>query len=440
MQCLLLAFAENATVTAGKRAFDRGQYEEAIRIWQSGDTKDCNIPFYIGLAHYRLQRISDALMQFRTAVACAPNQLMPRIALAEATAASGDQNRAITHYEDALKLDPNSVDSLRGAAFLFLTNQLNDKAIPLLERLLKIVPGDAAARAQLGAAYAAIGRMEDAEKVLKATLAQDPKNASALTGLANVYLKTGRPQPATELLEKSVMAVPSFEPAFLLGSAYSSQGRYEEAVMAFQRAIQLDAGQAEVYYQMAMALGKLNRNEERTQALQHFRELKEKGQKSEEDVRRAARLIEQAKPLVDRGELVQARQLLQQAHSLQPDSGDILFRLAGLQYDLRQYAAARNSVTDAIRQTSDEWNYYLLLGLIEKDVNRLDESRHALEKALQLNPSSADVHNHLGDLAMRQSQFLKAVEHFQDALKLVPNDRAIQANLQAALMASRGKK
>lgn len=440
MQCLLLAFAESATVSVGKRAFDHGRYEEAIRIWQSGDTKDCDVPFYIGLAHYRLQRVSEALVQFRTAVSCAPNQILPRVALAEATAASGDPNRAIALYEDALKIDPNSVDSLRGAAVLFLTSQLNDKAIPVLERLLKVVPGDAAARAQLGAAYAAIGRMEDAETAFKAALTQDPKNASALTGLANVYLKTGRLQPATELLEKAIVSVSSFEPAFLLGSAYSSQGRYEEAVTAFQRAIQLDSRQAEVYYQMAMALGKLNRNEERTQALQQFRELKERGHKNEEDVRRAARLIEQAKPLVDRGELIQALELLQKAHFLQPDSEDILFRLAGLQYDLRQYAVARKSVTEAIGRRSDEWTYYLLLGLIEKDVNRLDESHHALEKALRLNPGSADVHNHLGDVAMRQSQFLKAVEHFQSALKLVPDDRAIQANLQAALAASSGKK
>jgi tetratricopeptide (TPR) repeat protein len=274
---------------------------------------------------------------------------------------------------------------------------------------------------------------------LQAALTQDPKNASAMTGLANVYLKTGRPQPATELLERAIVSVPSFEPAFLLGSAYSSQERYEEAVMAFQRAIQLDSGQAEVYYQLAQALGKLNRNEERTQALQHFRKLKEKSQKNEEDIRRAARLIEEARPFVDRGELVQALQLLQQAHSIQPDSGDILFRLAGLQYDLRQYTAARNSVTEAIARTYDEWNYYFLLGLIEKDVNRLDQSHRALEKASQLNPTSADVRNHLGDLAMRQSRFLEAIEHFRSALKLAPDDEAIQANLQAALTASKRK-
>jgi len=440
IQCFLLAFAENATVTAGKKAFDRAQYEEAIRIWQSGNSKDCEVPFYIGLAQYRLKRISEALIQFRTAVSCAPNQLLPRIALAEALAASGDQNRAIAQYEEALKIDPKSIDALRAAAFLSVTNQLNDKAVGLLERLLEIAPTDTAARAQLGAVYAAIGRMEDAETALKTALQQDATNASALIGLANVYLKTGRPQPATELLEKAIVSVQSFEPLFLLGSAYSNQGRYEDAVRAFQRAIQLDRNQAEVYYQMATALGKLNRSEERAQALEHFRQLREKKQKTDEDVRRAERLLEMAKPLVDQGELVQAVSLLQEAHSIQPDSGDILFRLAGLQYDLRRYVAARQSVTEAIRRTSDEWNYYLLLGLIEKDVSRLDESRVALERALQLNPNSADIRNHLGDVAMRQTRFREAAEHFQIALKFAPDDLAIQANLEAARKALEGAK
>jgi tetratricopeptide (TPR) repeat protein len=433
---LLFAPVENATVTVGKKAFDRAQYEEAIRIWQSGDPKDCDIPFYVGLAQYRLKRISAALVQFRTAVACAPNLLLPRVALAEATAASGDQNRALTHYEDALNIDPESIEALRGAALLSVANQLNDKAVMLLERLLKLAPKDAGARAQLGAVYAALGRMEAAETALKAALEQDPENQSALIGLANVYLKTGRAQPATDLLEKAIVSVRSFEPAFLLGSAYSSEGRYQDAVRAFQHAIQLDSSQAEVYYQMAMALGKLNRTEERTQALQRFRELKQKVQKSNDDIKRAARLIEDAKPYVDRGDLVEALRILQQAHSIQPASGDILFRMAGLQYDLRRFVVARDSVMEAIERTSDEWPYYLLLGLIEKDVNRLAESRQALETARRLNPESADVHNHLGDVAMRQSHFREAVEYFRSALKLAPNDQAVLANLQAAEAAS----
>ena len=134
-------------------------------------------------------------------------------------------------------------------------------------------------------------------------------------------------------------------------------------------------------------------------------------------MRRAERLLEMAKPLVDQGELVQAVSLLQEAHSIQPDSGDILFRLAGLQYDLRRYVAARQSVTDAIRRTSDEWNYYLLLGLIEKDVSRLDESRLAL-RALQLNPNSADIRNQLGDVAMRQTRVSGGGRTLSDRFKV----------------------
>jgi superkiller protein 3 len=437
---LALFFAPGESAkTAGKKAFDSARYQEAIRIWQSGDPEDCEIPFYIGLAQYRLQRVREALIQFRAAVACAPNGLLPRIALAQATAASGDQSRALAHYEDALKIDPDSIDAVRGAAFLSVANQLNDKAVGLLERLLKLAPNDAAARAQLGAVYAALGRMEAAEAALKSALEQDPENQSALIGLANVYLKTGRTRPATDLLEKAIVSVQSFEPAFLLGSAYSSDGRYEDAVRAFRRAIELDPSQAEVYYQMATALGKLNRTEERTQALQRFRELKARVQKSGEDTRRAARLVEDAKPYVDRGDLVQALRLLEEAHSLQPDSGDILFRMAGLQYDLRRYAAARGSVMEAIRRTPDEWNYYLLLGLIEKDVNQFAASRQALQAALRLHPGSADIHNHLGDVAMRQSQFGQAVDHFQNALKLAPDDHAFLANLRAAQAAADGK-
>lgn len=371
-------------------------------------------------------------MQFRAAVECAPRDVLPRIALAEATASTGDHNRALILYEEVLKLDPNSIDALRGAAFLAVANQSNDKAVPLLERLAKLVPADATIRAQLGSVYAATSRMDLAEAEFQAALRLDPKNASALTGLANVYLKADRLDESAALLEKAVTVTRAFEPLFLLGSVYSKQGKYQEAVARFQEAIRLDPNQSEVYYQMATALGRLSRKEERDKALQQFRDIKARSQTDDANARRAAQLVEKAKPHVDRGELTQALQLLLEAHSLQPANAEILFRTAGLQYDLRQYSEARTNVQLAIDRIPDEWMYHVLLGLIERDRGAFSEAREALTTAIQLNPRAADAHNYLGLLALRESRRDEAIASFQKAVELSPDDLAFQANLDSA--------
>lgn len=429
---LLFASAEDPGITAGKKAFDLGRYEEALKIWKGVDPKNCQGAFYTGLALFRLQRTAEATVQFRAAVECAPKDVLPRIALAEATASTGDHNRALALYEEALKLDPNSADALRGAAFLAVANQSNDKAVPLLERLAKLEPAGAAIRAQLGAAYAATSRMDLAETEFQAALRLDPKNPSALTGLANVYLKADRLSDSVGLLEKAVTVTRAFEPLFLLGSAYSKQGRYQDAVARFQEAIRLDSNQSEAYYQMATALGRLNRKDEREKALQQFRDIKARSQKDDANARRAAQLVENAKPHVDRGELTQALQLLLEAHTLQPGNAEILFRTAGLQYDLRQYSEAQVNVQRAIDRTPDEWMYHVLLGLVERDRGAFAEARKALITAVRLNPRAADAYNYLGLLALRESRREEAIAHFQKAVELSPDDLAFRANLNSA--------
>lgn len=433
---LLLLFLppdQQADVAAGKKAFDLGRYAEAIRIWAKANGSDCQIPFFIGLAHFRQHQLPAALIQFRTAVSCAPDSILPRVALAEATAASGDQNRALALYEEALKVDPESKEALRGAALICVANQLNEKAIGLLEMLTRLSPNDSAAQAQLGAVYAAASRMEDAEKVLQSALKLDSSNPSALTALGNVYLKTGRNDEALAYLQKAAEFTKSYEPLFLLGSLYSKQGRHEDAVAEFKKAIAIDPDQPEIYYQLSVALGRLQRKDERDKALKRFTQLKADNERTGGSVRHAALLIDAAKPYVDRGELGEALRLLKQAQQLQPRSADIWFRIAGLQYDMREYEVARSSVLQAIEAAADEWRYHYLLGLIGKDAGQPAQALRAFETARRLNPMAADVHNQLGDLAMRESRFEAAADCFRRALQIDPGDGAFKANLAAAL-------
>jgi tetratricopeptide (TPR) repeat protein len=285
----------------------------------------------------------------------------------------------------------------------------------------------------LAAAYAASGDRQHAEQQFQAALRLQPNHASALMGLGNLCLKNGEEDRAIGLLEKAVKAAPTaFEPRFLLGSAYNRLGRYQEALAELQRAIGLGAKEAEVYYHLARAYGGLGRTDARTRALAQFAELTRKSKEDTEAQRRALRLIDEAKPLVDAGNLQQAAARLEEARELRPADDRLLFRLAGLNFDMQRYDPAQNYVQEAIALAPSEWLYHYLSGLIAKVKGKLPQARAALETASQLNASGPEIYNALGEVALLEGDRQRALAAFERAVELNPKDPAYRLNLEAA--------
>jgi tetratricopeptide (TPR) repeat protein len=183
--------------------------------------------------------------------------------------------------------------------------QDNDKAVALLEVLVAVDAKDPQAHADLGALYFATGDQDGAELQFQDALRLKPNHAAALLGLGNLYLRKGEEDQAIPLLQKAAQfAAKAFEPRFLLGSAYNRLGRYQEAVIELESALRLGGNESEVYYHLARAYGGLDRQEDRRKALARFAELTRESKRDLEDRRKALRLMDQAKALVDSGDLL----------------------------------------------------------------------------------------------------------------------------------------
>jgi len=423
-----------STIEAGKVAFDKGSYREAIDFFERAGSHDCQIGFYIGLARYRLGESDEAIRRFQSSIECDPGFVAARVAIAEAYAQRGDTARALAAFDAALQIDPKNVDALRAASRIHLDAQSNDKAISLLETLVSIETGDSGARNDLGAAYAATSRFVEAETQFKAVLSVEPSNVSAMTGLANVMLKSGRSEEAMVLLQKAVSSsTPAYEPLFLLGSTYNSSGQAEKAVHVLEKAVKLSPADPEAWYQLASAYGKLGRLQERREALASFKLARERAQQSKSVLRETASAVENAGNLVRQGNLREAARVLEAALEKDSSNSDLLFRTASVYFDLKGYGRARSLVTEAIRIAPSEWQYEYLRGLIEKDDRRFEQARNAFRTALRLNPKAPDVHNQLGDLELRTGNAGAAVKHFKQAAELAPGDSSYRLNLEAAL-------
>jgi Flp pilus assembly protein TadD len=75
----------------------------------------------------------------------------------------------------------------------------------------------------------------------------------------------------------------------------------------------------------------------------------------------------------------------------------------------------------------------------------VDESIQAYEESLKVKTSgaeahnNADIHNNLGVEYARKGDMKKAVEHFQAAVRLDPNDQAAEVNLEKAVQQMQNK-
>lgn len=395
---------------------------------------DCGKLFAAGLAEYQRKELSQALITFRAAAQCDPKLVQAHLAIANIYAERGNEGEALAALLQALQIEPKNVLALRAASNLYLQNGLHLKALPLLETLVAANPKAADAHADLAAVYAASGNRPGAEAEFRRAMELQADYFPALAGLGNLLARAGDDAAALSLLRKAVQLRPrAYEGHFLLGSALNRLGQFEEARTELEQAAKLGGeNEPQVFYQLARAWGGLSKAAERRAALAKFSELTKKEKDDIESQRKAAALIDEARALLQAGDLENAIARLELAREVKPGDATLLFRLASLNFDLQRYDAAREYVQAAISISPATWLYHYLLGLVERSANRLADARASLEVAAKLQSIEAPVFNALGEVLLQQGERQAAVAAFERAVKLAPGDSTFRQNLESA--------
>ena len=395
---------------------------------------DCGKLFAAGLQEYQRKELSKALIAFRAAAQCDPKLVQAHLAIANIYAERGNEGEALAALLQALQIEPKNVLALRAASNLYLQNGLHIKALPLLETLVTANPKAADAHADLAAVYAASGNREGAETEFRRALELQADYFPALAGLGNLLARAGDDATAMPLLRKATQLRPrAYEGHFLLGSALNRLGQFEEARKELEQASKLGGeNEPQVFYQLARAWGGLGKAAERKAALARFSELTKKEKENAELQRKAAAWIDEARVLLQAGDLENAAARLELAREAKPGDATLLFRLAGLNFDLQRYDAAREYVQAAISISPATWLYHYLLGLVERSANHLTDARASLETAAKLQSTEAPVFNALGEVLLEQGERQAAIAAFEKAVKLAPSDATFRQNLESA--------
>lgn len=115
----------------------------------------------------------------------------------------GQEDQAISAYEQLLKMYPDNIDAIINLSGL-LRKQYPAVALNKLLDIHMDHPNNVFVIAQLGITYADAGNYDDAIRYLSSAVAMDSKNAQHAFNLAVIQEKAGKPQDAIKNYEKAL--------------------------------------------------------------------------------------------------------------------------------------------------------------------------------------------------------------------------------------------
>src|SRR5580700_8209135 len=206
----LLALASNF-LRAGRPADAIAPLRDAALLQPSNPT----IQHDLGLACLEVGRVQDAIAALQLAVASNPRYADAYFRLGIALEKLGDIGGAIAAYDRATQLLPSLTEAWFRAGALVYTLGHRGEAIGCFRRAA--VTGGKTSFGRLGKARALLteDRNQEAEQVLRHTLALDPKNAMAHDLLGNLLSEFGRFDEARECFQRAITIAP-----LLAGSYY----------------------------------------------------------------------------------------------------------------------------------------------------------------------------------------------------------------------------
>jgi tetratricopeptide (TPR) repeat protein len=262
-----------------------------------------------------------------------------------------EPERARRAYQQALALDPASIEALSGLTALDLEGSRFDEAMSRLAPRLAKNPEDATLIVLASSVHFSAGRAREAEGLLRRAIELDPSSLEAYSSLARLYLQQGRLADARKEFETLARhharpVGPLTMVGILLladGDVAAARGRFEEALAIDPRA--------------AIAANNL------------------------------AWLYAESDERMDR-----AHRLAQIAYEQLPDVPEVSHTLGWILYKRGLASLAIPPLQRSAEKRPDNATYQFHLGLAYAAAKDLTRARHALERALsiQTNFSGAD--------------------------------------------------
>jgi protein O-GlcNAc transferase len=150
--------------------------------------------YYLGLAHFKINKIPEALAEFGEALRMNPNLDLAKFGLAACRAATGDLQGAATLSRELVIARPRNARYWLALAQVLDSMGDNERAEALhaSRRASALRPGDPAIELKTAVILTKLQRYAAARPLLEHVVKLEPKNSQAHVALANTYTHLGQ--------------------------------------------------------------------------------------------------------------------------------------------------------------------------------------------------------------------------------------------------------
>jgi len=172
--------------------------------------------------------------------AAALNRGLPQVhlALGLVQVATGRNEEAAKEFQEAVALDPSSVEGYRQLASAYTKLGRIQDAVATFQKAIRLKPGYWPNYHSLGVFYWQQGKYAQAEEPFQLVVKLAPENPSGYKSLGALYHMMDRYDDAVAALRKSLELEPSATAYTNLGTIYFFRGHYAQAVEMFEKAVQ----------------------------------------------------------------------------------------------------------------------------------------------------------------------------------------------------------
>ncbi len=343
---------------------------------QSQVAKDAVIPISAAL---RNRDFAQALTLSKAALAKQPGDCRLWTLRGMATAGMGNLPQALSAYESALKLAPDYLPALEGAAQSEF--QLgHDAARPLLHKVLVQRPDDPTSHAML------------------AVLDYRKNNCADAVGH----------------FQKAAVVIAS-EPGALseYGACMAILKRDDDAVSIFAQALALEPDKAGTRYNLALAQWEAHRAED---ALATLRPLTDATPADGDGLTLASEILE------SKGDTPRAIELLRRAILAEPQNVDPYLQFATLSYDHASPQVGVDMLNAGLTQLPNEPRLYLVRGVLLTQLGEFARAAEDFDAANRIDPQLSFLGVAEGLVKSQQHQSAEALEEFRAAVKTHPSE------------------
>jgi tetratricopeptide (TPR) repeat protein len=299
----------------------------------------------LGVMLKRQGNVKEAIDQYEQALRFNPDYVESQNNLGAALMGQGKVQEAISHLERASRLAPNSAIVHFNLGVVLFQQGRQQEAIGQYEQALRLTPDYAEAHNYLGAALMAQGKVEEAIGQYEQALRFNPDYAEAHYNLAVALTGQGKVQEAIGQYEQALRLNPDYvEAHYNLGIALMGQGKVEEAIGQYEQAVRVRPDYADAHNNLGVALIQVGRQAE---AMEHW----------------------------------------EQALRIKPD-----------------YVEAHNNLANTLIQ-----------------MGKQAEAVEHWEQAVRINPNLAEAHYNLGLTLEKLGRMQEAIQHYEQAVRLQPD-------------------